>query len=120
MIDTNSLETNNHQLSYQSNTAQIGATSAYGLSNSSGGGSFIGNLPVGYQAFSGTLIRTDDFTTAVEGGIYGAPPQKLLLAMQSPSAILILVMLGLIRQNRGLGMITVLKRAVFRFLPLFN
>jgi hypothetical protein len=76
MIDTNSLETNNHQLSYQSNTAQIGATSAYGLSNSSGGGSFIGNLPVGYQAFSGTLIRTDDFTTAVEGGIYGAPPPE--------------------------------------------
>lgn len=76
MIDTNSLETNNHQLSYQSNTAQIGATSAYGLSNSRGGGSFIGNLPVGYQAFSGTLIRTDDFTTAVEGGIYGAPPPE--------------------------------------------
>lgn len=70
MLYTDPLETNNYQLSHRSNTALTGATDAYGLTSNNG---FVGNLPSGYQAFGGLVIRSDDLTTAVEGGIYGAP-----------------------------------------------
>jgi len=71
MLHTDSLETNNYQLSYHLNTARAGTTSAYGLSNSNG--SFASNLPSGYRAYSGSLVRADEFLVPARGGIYGAP-----------------------------------------------